>query len=127
MVAMKKTVTSGLPFKCIWIYGVGNAVVLGLVLAAALSGGEPSVFMWVRAAILVGATPFLLWLENRARSGSESAGGRLRLVSTILPVAVIVVDFIPGVAPVWYGLLQGLCALVLVPVAVSTMDAMRKS
>lgn len=107
-----------LAFKWVWIFGVWNAVVLGTVIASALTGGAPSIFMAVRAVILLTASPFLLWLTRRAGRGSDSALDRLRVVSRILPIAVIVVDFIPGVAPVWYAVLQGIGALAMVPVAV---------
>ena len=103
--------------KCIWIFAVFNAIVLVCVAGVALVGDGASTFMWVRAVILVLASPFLLWMARRAGAGSDGMVGRVRVVSAVLPIAVIVVDFIPGVAPVWYGVLQGIGALSLIPVA----------
>lgn len=40
-----------LAFKCLWIFGVWNAVVLTTVIASAATGGVTSTFMWVRALI----------------------------------------------------------------------------
>lgn len=111
--------------KCAWIFGVWNTVVLAVLIASAISGGTPSVFMWVRAGILVAVSPVLVRLARTAGRGSMAALARLRLVACVLPVAVIVVDFIPGVAPLWYALLQGIGSLVLVPVAVIAWRARR--
>lgn len=113
--------------KWVWLFLVCNAVALGSVVLVALLAGPPSAFMWVRAVILVAASPFLLWMARRAGESSVSAVARLRTVSTVLPIAVIVIDFIPGVAPVWYGVTQGIGALALVPVAVIAWRWTRRS
>ncbi|QDZ16610.1 hypothetical protein FPZ11_01310 [Humibacter ginsenosidimutans] len=112
--------------KCAWIFGVWNTVVLAVLIASAISGGTPSVFMWVRAGILIAVSPLFVRLARAAERGSTAALGRLRMVASVLPVAVIVVDFIPGVAPLWYALLQGIGSLVLVPVAVIAWRARRE-
>ncbi|MFD5089758.1 hypothetical protein ACFWMR_04105 [Amycolatopsis thailandensis] len=104
--------------KCIWIFLVFNTIALASVVGVTLLGEGASTFMWVRALILVAVSPFLLWVARSAGAGSAGMVGRLRVVSTVLPVAVVVVDFIPGIAPVWYGVIQGLGALALIPVAV---------
>lgn len=104
--------------KCIWIFLVCNAIALASVVIVTFLGEGTSMFMWVRALILVAVSPFLLWVARRAGAGSVGMVGRLRVVSTVLPVAVIVIDFLPGIAPVWYGVIQGLGALALIPVAV---------
>lgn len=75
--------------------------------------------------ILLALAPFLLWLVGRAGRGSGLAITRLRVISSILPIAIVVVDFIPGVAPTWYAVLQGVGALVLLPVAVITWRVSR--
>lgn len=107
-----------LAWKCIWIFLVVNAIALATVLLMAVLGTAPSTFMWVRALILVAASPLLLWMARRAGAGDDSLAGRLTLIAIVLPVAVIAIDFIPGVAPMWYGVMQGLGALILIPVAV---------
>lgn len=104
--------------KCIWIFLIANAVALATVVLMAILGTAPSTFMWVRALILVAASPALLWMARRAGAGDDSLASRLTLIAVALPVAVIAIDFIPGVAPMWYGVMQGLGALILIPVAV---------
>ena len=105
-------------YKCIWIFAVCNTIALATVITTAVLGGMPSTFMWVRAVILVAVAPALLWMARRAAEGRASIIRRLTLVGVILPIAVIVIDFIPGVAPVWYAVMQGIGALILIPVAV---------
>ncbi|AYG05352.1 hypothetical protein D7I44_09515 [Gryllotalpicola protaetiae] len=104
--------------KCTWIYGVTNAVVVATVIGSAVLGGSPSAFMWVRALILLAVAPLLLWFVRRAARGNREALGRIRIMATVLPIAIIVVDLIPGVCPAWYAALQGIGAIALVPVAV---------
>ncbi len=104
--------------KCLYIFGVVNVIVLAVLIVSWAAGGSTSTFMWVRAVILLAVTPLLLVLIRSARRGSQSAVDRVRLVSTVLPVAIVVVDLIPGVCPAWYAGMQGVGALALVPVAV---------
>jgi hypothetical protein len=106
--------------KLIVIYGVAAAILLGTLIVVAVAGGEPSTFMWVRASILLALTPLLARLAAHAEQGRASSLERLRLLTTVLPVAIIVVDLIPGVCPTWYAAMQAVAALALVPVAFLT-------
>jgi hypothetical protein len=111
--------------KWAWLFGVWNTVVLAIVIASAIAGAALSSFMWVRAGILVAAAPVLVRLARKAGRAGGTALVRLRATAGILPVAVIAVDAIPGVAPLWYAVLQGIGALLLVPVAVIAWRAPR--
>jgi hypothetical protein len=42
----------------------------------------------------------------------------LRVVTAVLPIAIVVVDLIPGVCPGWYAAMQAASAVPLVAVAV---------
>ncbi|RKT16676.1 hypothetical protein BX285_1023 [Streptomyces sp. 1114.5] len=106
--------------KCILLFGAAGAVVLGTVAVMAATGHEASSFMWFRGAILLALTPLLHRMAGRAAGGSYRDFDRLRTVSTIMPIALIGVDLIPGLCPPWYAVLQGLSALALVAVAVLT-------
>lgn len=106
--------------KLIVIYGVAGAILLGTLVVLVVAGGEPSVFMWVRAAILLAVAPLLSMLAFRAEQGRTSSLQRLRLLTTVLPVAIVGVDLIPGVCPTWYAALQAVSALALVPIAFLT-------
>ncbi|MET8543804.1 hypothetical protein ABZW03_24605 [Kitasatospora sp. NPDC004799] len=107
--------------KCIVLFGAIGAVVLATVAVMAATGHGTTPFLWIRGAILLAITPFLHRLATRAATeGSYRAFDRLRTLATVMPIAVIAVDLIPGLCPPWYAVLQGLSALALVAVAVLT-------
>ncbi|MEU6238170.1 hypothetical protein [Kitasatospora sp. NPDC047058] len=106
--------------KCITLFGAVGAIVLGTVAVMAFTGHEASPFMWIRGAILFLVTFLLHRFTVRASQGSYKAFDRLRTLSTIMPIAIIGVDLIPGLCPAWYAVIQGLSALALIGVAVIT-------
>jgi hypothetical protein len=103
--------------KCIVIFGVIGAVVLATVAVIALTHGRVNGFMWVRASVLLLATPLFSRWAARGANGQRKPFERLRLVTAVLPVAIVVVDLIPGVCPLWYAGMQALSAVPLVAVA----------
>ncbi|MFF2077413.1 hypothetical protein ACFVXG_21980 [Kitasatospora sp. NPDC058162] len=106
--------------KCITLFGAVGAIVLGTVAVMAFTGHEASPFMWIRGAILFLITFLLHRFTARAAQGEYKAFDRLRTVATIMPIAIIAVDLIPGLCPAWYAVLQGLSALSIIAVAVIT-------
>ncbi|YCK35414.1 hypothetical protein ACNF49_15410 [Actinomadura sp. ATCC 39365] len=67
--------------------------------------------------------PLIHRMTGRAAEGSYKAFDRVRTLSTVVPIAIIGVDLIPGLCPAWYAVLQGLSALALAGVAVITRGA----
>jgi hypothetical protein len=106
--------------KCIGIFVVASAVVLAIVAAKALGHSSVNTFMWVRSAFLLAIALGLSRFAVRASNGARGAYDRLRLVSLVLPVAIVVVDLIPGVCPSWYAAVQGASTISLIAVAVIT-------
>lgn len=106
--------------KCIALFGMVGAVVLSTVIVVAVLHGAVSPFMWIRAGILPAAAPLLHRLAVRASQGSRPSFDRLRTVTTVLPIAIVVIDLIPGVCPGWYAAMQGVSAVSLIAVAVIT-------
>ncbi|MFD2469701.1 hypothetical protein [Amycolatopsis silviterrae] len=94
-------------------YGVAGAVVFGVIAALGLSGGEVSSFMWIRSGVLVASAAVAWWLLAAAARGSRRAYERARFIAIVVPVAIVGVDLIPGVCPLWFLLAQTGCALVL--------------
>ncbi|RFU43256.1 hypothetical protein DZF91_02070 [Actinomadura logoneensis] len=111
--------------KYVVLYGAVNAITLGTVAVMASTGHEASSFMWIRGVVLLVAAPVLYRMVVRAAQGSAKAFERVRTVSTVLPVAIVAVDLVPGLCPPWYAVLQGLSALALVGVAVLTRTRAR--
>ncbi|MFC8797628.1 hypothetical protein ACFT2C_07825 [Promicromonospora sp. NPDC057138] len=94
-------------------YGVLSAAVLGTVALVAAFGHATCTFEWIRSSIILASAVLIYWLAAAAARGSRSAYERVRAISIIVPVAIVVVDLIPGVAPLWFTLEQTACALAL--------------
>ncbi|MFE4396226.1 MULTISPECIES: hypothetical protein [Streptomycetaceae] len=106
--------------KCITLFGLAGAIVLGTVAVMASIGHPTTPFMWIRGVIFLAVAPYLHRLATRAADGSAKAFDRVRTLSTVMPIAIIAVDLIPGLCPPWYAVLQGLSALALLAVAILT-------
>jgi hypothetical protein len=93
----------------IQMYAVLSTAALLTVVAVSASGGATSTFMWVRAGLLPLLSSVLLRLSP----------ARLRVVTVVLPVAIIGIDLVPGVCPLWFAVLQAVCMLPIVRIAVA--------
>ena len=94
-------------------YGVAGAAVFGTVVALAVAGGEATGFMWSRSAIVLASAALTYWLVTLAERGRRAAYQRARLISVVVPIALVGVDSIPGVCPLWFLLAQTGCAVLL--------------
>ncbi|HEY2058673.1 MAG TPA: hypothetical protein VGH57_09930 [Amycolatopsis sp.] len=72
--------------------------------------------VWVRATIVVASALLTLSLTVRASRGSPGAFRRLRIVSGVMLVAIVVIAALPGAFPVWLRIEQGVCGLALLGV-----------
>lgn len=106
--------------KYVGLFGAVSAIVFVTVAVVAFTGHTTTTFMWVRAGVLLVLAPVLSRMTARASQGSRSSFERVRTLSVILPIAIIGVDLIPGLCPVWYAVMQGLSALGLIGAAVIT-------
>jgi hypothetical protein len=69
--------------------------------------------VWVRATIVVLSSLLTFLFTVRAARGSRRAYLRLRLLSAVMVVAIVVIIALPGTFPVWLKIEQGVCGLVL--------------
>ncbi|MFE5580483.1 hypothetical protein [Kitasatospora sp. NPDC056531] len=109
--------------KCVTLFATVGVIVLATVAVMASLGHGTTPFMWIRGALFPAIALVLLRILARAAEGSYRAFDRVRTLTTVMPIAIIGVDLIPGLCPPWYAVLQGLSALALVPVAVLTRGA----
>jgi len=72
--------------------------------------------VWVRGTIVVASAVLTLSFARRAARGSARAYLRLRLVSAIMLVAIVVIDVLPGTFPLWMKVEQAICGLLLLGV-----------
>lgn len=85
---------------------------LGGVIAMASTGHTINTFMWVRGFVLPAVAILLYVLTVRGQLD------RVRTLTLIMPIAIIGVDLIPGVCPLWYTIAQSICMLPVIAAAV---------
>ncbi|MER6050044.1 hypothetical protein ABT168_21790 [Streptomyces sp. NPDC001793] len=69
--------------------------------------------VWVRASIVAVSSLLTYVFAVRAARGSRGAYRRMRIVATVMTVAIAVIIAIPGSFPVWLKIEQGVCGLAL--------------
>ncbi|MEU4119518.1 hypothetical protein AB0F71_34115 [Kitasatospora sp. NPDC028055] len=106
--------------KCLALFGAIGVITLATVAVMASTGHATTPFMWIRGIIFPALAPVLLRITARAAGGDYKAFDRIRTISTVMPLAVLGVDLIPGICPAWYAVLQGLSALAVLPIAFLT-------
>lgn len=103
--------------KLVTMYGVISGIVLGTVVVLAVLGDPVTSFMWSRSAAVLASALVTYWLVDRAAKGARWAYVRVRIISVVAPVAIVAVDLLPGVCPMWFLVMQALCAISLGAVA----------
>ncbi|MGW4163385.1 hypothetical protein [Streptomyces sp. NPDC004788] len=104
--------------RCLALYGaLATAGLVGVVVLAG-TGHSVNAFMWIRAVLLPLVAVVLHRQAVAASRGSRRSYERVSQVSVVLPVAIVGVDLIPGVCPLWYAATQVVCMLPVVAVAV---------
>jgi len=74
--------------------------------------------VWIRCTIVLGSAFLLLFFTRSAARGSRPAWVRLRIISPIIVVAVIVIVSIPGFLPDRVRVEQAVCGLLVLPAAI---------
>jgi hypothetical protein len=74
--------------------------------------------VWARGVIVVASASLTLLFTIHAARGSRRSYLRLRIISTVMPVAIAVIIAWPGMFPVWMKVEQGVCGLLLIAIAV---------
>ncbi|RXS77774.1 hypothetical protein EST92_20750 [Streptomyces sp. TM32] len=94
-------------------YGVLGAGVLVTVAVLAMTGHAVTSFMWGRSAGVFASAAVTYWLTGRAAHGARWAYLRVRIISMVMPPAIVAIDVLPGTLPAWFILLQSTCALAI--------------
>ncbi|MEV0825010.1 hypothetical protein [Nonomuraea rubra] len=102
------------------VYGALSTAALLAVVVVSSSGQTVNTFMWVRAALLPAAAVLIYRLTVSASRGSRRAFERVSALTVIMPIAIIGVDLIPGICPLWYAAMQVVCMLPVIRVAFIT-------
>jgi hypothetical protein len=72
---------------------------------------------WVRSIIVVATALILLSAATLAARGSRGAFLRLRIISIVTTVAIVVIVALPGTFPVWLKIEQSVCGVLMLGVA----------
>jgi hypothetical protein len=111
---------------------VGYLAVSVLTLAAiVLLRNDVSVVnpaVWIRGTIVAASSVLSLALAAGAARGSRGAYRRLRIITAVMPVAIVVIIALPGTFPLWMKVEQAVCGVLLLGVvAIVNGRAMRTS
>jgi hypothetical protein len=99
------------------LYGLLGAVVVATVVDRAASHHVVPGFLWGRSCAVFVTSIVAYWLLTRAARGARWAYVRIRIISIVMPLAIVGVDLIPGLCPGWFAAMQAVCALAILPVA----------
>lgn len=72
--------------------------------------------VWVRGTIVAATALLMFAFAVRAARGSRKAYLRVRIMSGVMVVAILVIVLLPGFIPLWMRIEQGVCGLVLIGV-----------
>ena len=74
--------------------------------------------VWIHGIVVVASGMLTYVFSVRASAGARWAYLRLRIVSIVVPAAMLVIIALPGTFPLWMKIEQGVCGLLLIGVAV---------
>lgn len=74
--------------------------------------------VWTHGVIVLASALLTLSVTSRAARGARRAFLRLRIISTVLVVAIAVILALPGSFPLWMKAEQGVCGLLMLGVVV---------
>ncbi|WAL66194.1 hypothetical protein ORV05_36060 [Amycolatopsis cynarae] len=99
------------------VYGAVSVAVLVVVVILSVKGSEVTSFMWGRTGGMLASAAVTYWLTVLASRGARWAYVRVRIISVVVPIAIIAIDSVPGALPPWFVAMQIAGALTLVPAA----------
>jgi hypothetical protein len=74
--------------------------------------------VWIRGTIVVASAALMFAFALRALAGAPRAFLRVRIISAIMLVAIVVIIALPGTFPLWMKVEQAVCGLLLLGVVV---------
>lgn len=89
-----------------------------LLLTLGTTGTAVDIAIWIRCTLVLGSALILLLFAISAFRGSRPAWVRIRIISPIVVVAVVVIVSIPGFLPDWVRVEQAICGALVLPVAI---------
>jgi hypothetical protein len=94
-------------------YTVLSVLAVGVLVVLRDDAAVATDAAWVRASIVLVSSLLTLLFAAQAAGGAPRGYLRLRLVTAVMLVAIIVIVAIPGAFPVWLRVEQAVCGLLL--------------
>ncbi len=117
------------PARTLTRLAVGYVIVslanVGVIIALRHHSSLVNDTVWGRGLILAGTSLLLMWIAVVASRGHRGALLRLRIISAVLVVTVVVFIALPGVIPVWMKCEQAVCGALLVALFATASVARR--
>ncbi|WP_436529883.1 hypothetical protein [Actinoplanes sp. HUAS TT8] len=104
--------------RLIGLYVALSFSTLGAIVALRDNAALVTDAVWVRGTIVAAASLLSLLFAVKALRGNRKALLRLRIVTAIMLVAIVVIVAIPGMFPLWFKLEQVACGLLLLPAVI---------
>jgi hypothetical protein len=101
------------------LYVVVNLATFGVICALRNRHDLVNDTVWTRGTILAVTSLLLLAFTKGIARGSYKAFVRVRIISVILLLSVIILLVIPGLLPTWMKLEQAICGLLLLGIIVA--------
>ncbi|MEW2544206.1 hypothetical protein AB0910_00255 [Streptomyces sp. NPDC047002] len=76
--------------------------------------------VWARGTVVLVSSLVTFLCAVRAARGERGAYRRLRLLSAVMVVAIVVIIALPGTFPLWMKIEQGLCGALLIGVLLAS-------
>ena len=74
--------------------------------------------VWIHGIVVVASALLTYMFTVRASAGGRRPYLRLRIISIVMPAAMVVIIALPGTFPLWMKIEQSVCGLLLIGVAV---------
>jgi CHASE1-domain containing sensor protein len=69
--------------------------------------------VWIRGTLVAASSLLTLFFATRAARGDRRMLRRLRIVTVVMLIAIMVIIALPGTFPLWLKLEQGICGVLL--------------
>lgn len=82
------------------------------------TGASVAIAIWIRCSLVLASSVVLVLIAVSAARGSRASLTRLRIISPVVVIAVVVIVSIPGFLPDWVRIEQAVCGALVLPVAI---------
>lgn len=95
-----------------------SVITLAVIVLLRNHAADVNSVVWTRGVIVVASALLTLSFATHAARGARRSFLRLRIISIVMPLAIVVIIVLPGTFPLWMKLEQAVCGVLLVTVAV---------